>query len=214
MAGPWSDWKNIGSSDAFHSQTAYLIPVKKDDNELLIYGADRHIKNPLKDSRYVWLPIKGGGENLTMDFMKSWSVDVEKAEWRPTIDASLDTNVLTGNAVLKDCSNAEHSTLISKLGVHGSNQGSVVLDKLYVEKAGTYKVVIQYFTEVDRNVEIFLNGVLLDTVNFPSSGLWCNQGGTARKITLDMELKKGNNQLEITNSTGKAPTIDTVSIAF
>ena len=77
MAGPWSEWKNIGPKSGFTSQTAYIIPVHGSEQTTYIYGADRHVGKKLIDSRYVWLPIDINGNQLDMKWYDSWSIDTK-----------------------------------------------------------------------------------------------------------------------------------------
>ena len=77
MAGPWSEWKNIGPKSGFKSQTAYVIPVHGSEQTTYIYGADRHAGKKLIDSRYVWLPIDIKGDQLDMKWYDSWSIDTK-----------------------------------------------------------------------------------------------------------------------------------------
>lgn len=212
MEGPWAPWKNIGNTDGYGSQTAYIIPVIGNTKTTLIYGGDDHNNVNLKDSRYVWLPIKVDGLNLTLDYMNQWHLDIQKGAWAPTIDATLNTNTLHGTATLAECSTASNGYTINKLGTGGNNNGIAELDNLHVTNEGIYPVAIKYITDTDRDIDLYVNDIFVKTVTFRSSGSWCHDGGSPSEQMTQLPLKKGNNKITIKNENGNAPNIDSIRI--
>ncbi len=73
------DWKEIGdpchgpkANTTYDSQSTHVIPVqgKKD---AYIFMSDRWKPSNLRDSRYVWLPLRFDGEQPKIDWKDSWS---------------------------------------------------------------------------------------------------------------------------------------------
>ena len=214
MSGPWSEWKDIGNLDGYGSQTAYIIPVQGDNKTTLIYGGDDHNSENLKDSRYVWLPIKVSENSFSLDYMNIWKLDTLSSEWRPTLDATLSTNELTGTAHLSACSTALKGKTINKLGTGGDNNGAVTFENLYAEAAGEHTITMSYISETERDADIYINGTLLGTYAFPSSGNWCYNNGSPATIEINADLSFGNNNIQIKNDNGNAPNIDFIELSF
>ena len=76
--GPWRVIGNpcVGDNAAltFHSQDTFVLPVA-DKPGKFIFMADRWNKDDLRDSRYVWLPLEVNGEQLTLKWSDSWSLN-------------------------------------------------------------------------------------------------------------------------------------------
>jgi hypothetical protein len=98
LAGPWTSMTNVGDSTAYHSQTAYVLPVQGTSGTSYLYMGDRwgnSFGGTVNDSRYVWLPL-AFPTSTTMSM--SWYPEV-------TIDAVAGTISGTG---------ATYNTLVSR----------------------------------------------------------------------------------------------------
>lgn len=79
--GPWVYHGNpcVGpkSEITFGGQSTYVLPVagKKD---AFIFMADKWTPKNAIDGRYLWLPIKFKGDDIEIDWMDNWGLDVFK----------------------------------------------------------------------------------------------------------------------------------------
>jgi hypothetical protein len=77
--GPWTYRGNpcIGprSEITFGGQSTYVLPLagKKD---AFIFMADKWTPNNAIDGRYLWLPVKFNGDDIEIDWLDNWNLDV------------------------------------------------------------------------------------------------------------------------------------------
>ena len=81
----FGEWKNMGdpcvsepgiphpANLTFRTQSTNVIPVDP-ENGKFIYMGDRWVKNNLKDSRYVWLPIFFTEKGIELRSMERWTL--------------------------------------------------------------------------------------------------------------------------------------------
>ena len=79
IMGPWTVLGNPctgpDSDKTFYAQITYVQPViGKNDSYVALF--DRWNKKDLENSRYVWLPIEFDGDNITIPWRDSWTVDL------------------------------------------------------------------------------------------------------------------------------------------
>lgn len=75
--GPWAPLKNFApdSQTTFGSQSTHIIPVEGAPGKF-IYMGDRWKKDDLKDSRYIWLPIKIADDGaITLSWRDEWTLN-------------------------------------------------------------------------------------------------------------------------------------------
>jgi hypothetical protein len=76
--GPWTELKNpcVGkdSDKTFNAQSTYVLQVQ-DKDDFFIFMADQWHRDNLKDSRYLWLPLKFDDENMVIKWDKEWDFD-------------------------------------------------------------------------------------------------------------------------------------------
>ena len=75
--GPWAPLKNFApdSQTTFGSQSTHIIPVEGATGKF-IYMGDRWKKDNLKDSRYIWLPIKIADDGaITLSWRDEWTLN-------------------------------------------------------------------------------------------------------------------------------------------
>lgn len=82
VQGPWSEPRVLGSESTFQTQPDFVVSVQGDPETTFIYAGGRHFAENLDDSRYVWLPLTFQGEEMTLDYSRSWSLDVKSGRWK------------------------------------------------------------------------------------------------------------------------------------
>ncbi|WP_184542258.1 glycoside hydrolase family 43 protein [Mucilaginibacter sp. FT3.2] len=79
--GPWTyrgnPCKGPGSETTYGGQSTYVLPVagKKD---AFIFVADKWTPKDAIDGRYLWLPIAFKGDDIEINWLDSWKLDVFK----------------------------------------------------------------------------------------------------------------------------------------
>ncbi|HEY8464110.1 MAG TPA: RICIN domain-containing protein [Bacillota bacterium] len=72
LSSGWSGLYNLGNSNTYRSQPAYIIPVQGSETTTYLYTGDRWAGawgGPVMDSQYVWLPlIFNSDTSLTLDY--------------------------------------------------------------------------------------------------------------------------------------------------
>jgi len=82
ILGPWSEAKNLGDETTFDTQPDFVFPVSGTSDTTYIYAGGRHVAGNLDSSRYVWLPLIFEGEQITLEYLRSWSLDVGSGRWK------------------------------------------------------------------------------------------------------------------------------------
>jgi hypothetical protein len=76
MAGPESEI-------TFRAQSTFVLPAPKEKPGAFVFLADRWNEKDLKDSRYVWLPFRVGGDGkMKIEWRDEWDLSVFKKELR------------------------------------------------------------------------------------------------------------------------------------
>lgn len=79
ILGPWTYHGNpcqgAGSEITFGGQSTYVLPVagKKD---AFIFMADKWVPKDAIDGRYLWLPITFNGDDITINWLDNWDLNV------------------------------------------------------------------------------------------------------------------------------------------
>jgi len=81
IQGPWSALTNVGNSNTFDTQPAFIIPVVGAQATTFIYASDRWQDPDLKSSKYIWLPLTVNGTTLSMDYHADWQLDLDAGRW-------------------------------------------------------------------------------------------------------------------------------------
>jgi beta-xylosidase len=75
--GPWEPCGNpcIGpdADKTFFAQSAFVLPLPQKSGAF-VFMADRWKKQNLRDSRYVWLPIRFEGIKLLIEWQDEWDL--------------------------------------------------------------------------------------------------------------------------------------------
>lgn len=83
ILGPWSEPTDLGDENTYRTQPDFVFPVQGNAHTTYIYAGGRHVADDLDSSRYVWLPLSFEGEQMSLECLPSWSLDVESGRWRP-----------------------------------------------------------------------------------------------------------------------------------
>ncbi|MBD3346487.1 MAG: family 43 glycosylhydrolase [Chitinivibrionales bacterium] len=79
VLGPWEVKGNpcIGPENekTFYSQSTFVLPLQN-KKDAFIFMADRWIKEDLRDSRYVWLPIMWEGDRMKIAWRDEWDLSM------------------------------------------------------------------------------------------------------------------------------------------
>lgn len=77
--GPWEKQDNpargAGADTTFGAQSTFVLPVQGRE-DAFIFMADRWNPKNLRDSRYVWLPIRFEGDRIAIDLLDSWDLGI------------------------------------------------------------------------------------------------------------------------------------------
>ena len=78
-AGPWAEFRPVAPPETktYHSQTAFILPVAGSRETSYVYLGDRWNGKDLKDSRYVWMPLRIDARQRTMTLTPDapWTLD-------------------------------------------------------------------------------------------------------------------------------------------
>jgi hypothetical protein len=76
ITGPWrvvgNPCRGPDAHNTFHAQSSFCIPLKGSDYHFVM-AFDRHVKEDLGNSRYVWLPVKIVHGSLDIQWFDTWS---------------------------------------------------------------------------------------------------------------------------------------------
>jgi beta-xylosidase len=79
--GPWTYHGNpcVGNEAeiTFGGQSTYVLPVEG-KSDAFIFMADKWTPKDAIDGRYLWLPITFKGDNITINWLDKWNLDVFK----------------------------------------------------------------------------------------------------------------------------------------
>jgi len=124
--------------------------------------------------------------------------------------AEAESGTISGTTEIKEgCANASGGKFV-KLG--NTNGNSLSFEKVSIDKAGTYKLTIDYFYVNSSFLNILVNDVALGEQTFESA-VWCFQGAST-PFSINVELQEGDNKIEFQVSGGKgSPLLDKITIS-
>lgn len=93
----------------------------------------------------------------------------------------------------------------------GANAACKAIFKVNAERAGTYKLQLNYFAGETRDVDISVNGGGKIRYSCPSTGSYAIS--SADSIYLDVILKAGENTIELGNASAWCPNIVSIGIS-
>ena len=89
-----------------------------------------------------------------------------------------------------------------------SEQNDLQWQHVYSKTQGKRRMTIAFFTGEEREMDVFVNGQKVKTLKVSGSD-W----GRRQTITVDVNLKKGNNVIRLANPRGWMPDIDAMSLS-
>lgn len=79
VLGPWTSCGNpcVGpdADKTFFAQSTFVLPIAQKPGAF-IFMADRWKKENLRDSRYVWLPIRVEGNKMVIEWQDEWALSI------------------------------------------------------------------------------------------------------------------------------------------
>ncbi len=81
IEGPWSDATPLGDDTTFHTQPDFVFPVTGSSATTHIYAGGRHVGEDLDSSRYVWLPLTFAEGEMRLEYLPSWTLDLDSGCW-------------------------------------------------------------------------------------------------------------------------------------
>lgn len=82
LAGPWSEFKDLAppEKNTYGAQSTMMLKVVGTKMTTVIYLGDMWKPRAQWDSRYLWMPLKIGGGNLSLPKPKPWTLDLVTGE--------------------------------------------------------------------------------------------------------------------------------------
>ncbi|MET7454632.1 CBM35 domain-containing protein [Streptomyces sp. NPDC005574] len=119
-------------------------------------------------------------------------------------EAESAANTLSGNASVSDCSACSDGRKVGNLYLGGK----LTVNKVVVDKAGTYQVKVAYISGDARSADVSANGGGATRHKFPATGDW----GTTGAVSVPVTLKAGTNTVTFDSGSGYAPDIDRIDV--
>jgi hypothetical protein len=82
LEGPWSEFKDIAPPDTntYGAQSTMMVKVVGSKTITVIYLGDRWKPKTQWDSRYLWMPLKIGGGEMSLPAPRPWTLDIKTGE--------------------------------------------------------------------------------------------------------------------------------------
>ncbi|MFJ1996200.1 alpha-galactosidase D [Streptomyces asiaticus] len=120
------------------------------------------------------------------------------------IEAESSANTLGGNASVADCAACSDGHKVGNL----YTGGKLTINKVVVDKAGTYQIKVAYVSGDARSADVSANGGGATRHRFPSTGDW----STVNSVYVPVTLKAGSNTITFDSGSGYAPDIDRIDV--
>ena len=88
-----------------------------------------------------------------------------------------------------------------------SEKNALEWQHVFVQKAGARRMTIACFSGDERQMDVTVNGQIVKTVTVPARD-W----GERQTVTVDVNLKKGDNVIRLSNANGWMPDIDAMTL--
>jgi hypothetical protein len=207
LSGPWSGWKKIADSgsNTYSSQTTFVLPV----GDSFMYMGDRWVSDNLMRSTYVWLPLTISGTTASMKNAVNWILNPSTG----TATAGPSENqyegesaTLDNNARVITCSSCSGGKAAGYIG--GPDSGTVVFANVVSDAATRTTIRIKHLNgdRAQRVADVSVNGKTQRLTFLPHGG------GEPGSSVLNLDLKKGNNELKITGTGGYGADVDRLMV--
>ncbi|QNA45995.1 thrombospondin type 3 repeat-containing protein [Lacibacter sediminis] len=125
--------------------------------------------------------------------------------------AEAESGQYTGAAALEVCTTASNGQYIN-LNPSSVTSKRLTFTNVMVPAAGNYILKVDYVSNGARNARVEVNGESLGSIQFPSSGMWCFQGGSPGSFNLLVRLKEGTNTIAVASTGTVLPLFDKFTI--
>lgn len=211
----------VPTAGAYRLTISYMSAVALRNCRLLVNNVDLGVLALTKSGEWCF---NGGAP---ADFKRSiqLTAGVNKIEFKPVgaespfidkisllrevVSFEAELAVLTGTVAVANCDKSSNGAIVN-LGAPSAN--SIHFNAVDVLSAGTYLLDVAYFSKVQREARIFVNGSLFQTASFEVSGNWCFENGTPRVKSFEVPLVQGMNSIEIKPTGADAPFFDKIAI--
>ena len=139
------------------------------------------------------------------DISESADINVKFAA-EGTYEAEDEQNTFSGSCGAKALAGASGGKAVGFVG--NGSENFLVFNNVNVKKDGVYILTISYISGEDRTALLTANGKTRVNVAFPSGGNWTN----VKTVSTKIKLKKGQNQIKISNDSYYAPDIDCIVV--
>jgi hypothetical protein len=121
-----------------------------------------------------------------------WSAEAESGQY-------------TGSAALQTCTTASSGLYIN---LNAITTKQLTFTNVTVPSAGNYLLKVYYVSSGARNARIEVNGESLGSIQFPSSGAWCFDGGSPGSYPILVQLNQGTNAIAVVSTGTVMPIFD------
>ncbi|WP_289053391.1 T9SS type A sorting domain-containing protein [Carboxylicivirga marina] len=157
------------------------------------------------DEYFINRPI-GTLTHAYVDYVRVW----RQTEDEPSItimDLEAEDALVSGDAYTESCNNASNQEVLNL-----RTNGMVSFEDIDLEMAGSYNLRVSYISGNNRQAELFVNGAIVETVDFSSSGAWCYDGGHPATIDIPVDMNVSANTIQLRSTGVAGPHIDKISI--
>jgi len=228
LSSGWAAWKKFADSGSkvgrekpsfsrdvvtntpqtYNSQTTYIL---KTSDSSAIYLGDRWLKDDLKSSSYIWLPLTISGTSVSMKNFVSWVPTSNFAAWQnPPAETTYEGESASygGKARNVDCSTCSGKKAAGYLG--GPDKGSVTFSGIRSDIDGMTTIRIKYLNGDSglRYANVRVNGDGGRKIAFlPAKG-------DPLSSTLNVNLKKGSSNTIVIEGYGSGwgPDVDRLMV--
>jgi hypothetical protein len=125
-----------------------------------------------------------------------------------SIEAEASSNTLVGGATIEACTACSGGKDVAYMG-YGTNNAYLVFNIATIPASGQYTLTFYYASDTARTADVTINGVFVQTVNFPGTGGW----GTVSSLSITVTLQQGSNTLKISNPSTRTPDLDRIVLS-
>lgn len=190
LSSGWSSLRNIGDSNTFYSQPAFVIPVQGSSTTTYLYTGDRWggaWGGKVNESMYVWLPLS---------FPSSSTMSMS---WANTLNIDASTGVITGSVNTFKFVNQKSGKLIDVSGGSTADGGNIIQ---WRDNGGNnQRWQLQYDGKGYFKIKNVNSGKLMDVASGSTSNggnilQWTDNGGDNQKWRI---IDKGNGYFMLKN---------------
>lgn len=180
-----------------------------------VSGEDRELSYFLEAGTHQVI-IAYNEANTKIDRLAVSSFGKSPADEDPNVifpDANLEFEaedaILVGGTSIVNCAQSSHGQQVK---INKGPANLIRFEGIGVALAGTYNLKVSYMSANSRYFGLVVNGDKYSRQLVPSSGSWCYAGGVPGVYEVNVDLKAGENTIEITGTYDDVPFIDKIEI--